>query len=77
MTALRDIAHDRLLTEAQAADFLSLSIRTLQCWRVRGGGPSFVRCGRAIRYRLRDLLSWIDAQTAISTTEADAKGAGQ
>jgi len=77
MTSIHDTAHDVLLTEAQAADFLSLSMRTLQAWRVRGGGPLFVRCGRAVRYRLRDVLAWIDAKTVTSTTEADAREAGR
>ena len=63
---------DTLLTEAQAADFLSISMRTLQAWRVRGGGPVFIRAGRAIRYRRRDLIEWIDSNSATSTCAADA-----
>ena len=59
---------DVLLTEAQAADCLNLSIRTLQAWRVKGCGPLFVRAGRAVRYRRRDLIAWMDANTASSTT---------
>lgn len=52
----------RLMTEVDAADFLRLSIRTLQAWRSQGRGPGFVRVGRAIRYRKADLIAWIDAQ---------------
>jgi hypothetical protein len=54
---------DTLLTEAEAADFLKLSVRTLQAWRVRVAGPAFVHVGRAIRYRRRDLIAWIEANT--------------
>ena len=54
---------DALLTEAEAADFLKLSIRTLQAWRLRVAGPAFVHVGRAIRYRRRDLIGWIEANT--------------
>jgi Helix-turn-helix domain len=54
---------DALLNEVQAADFLDLSIRTLQAWRLRGSGPPFVKAGRAVRYRRRDLLDWIEANT--------------
>lgn len=71
-TTLSNTDPDALLTEAQAADFLSISMRTLQAWRVRGGGPVFVRAGRAIRYRRRDLLDWINANTATSTSAAEA-----
>jgi Helix-turn-helix domain len=58
--------HDALLTEVQAADLLSLSVRTLQAWRTRAFGPAFVRAGRAIRYRRRDLFTWMDANTVLS-----------
>lgn len=57
---------DALLTEVQAADLLSLSVRTLQAWRTKMFGPAFVRAGRAIRYRRRDLLAWMDANTVPS-----------
>ena len=54
---------DELTTEVEAADFLKISIRTLQAWRCRGVGPAYVRAGRAIRYRRRDLIAWIEANT--------------
>nr|WP_247298087.1 MULTISPECIES: helix-turn-helix domain-containing protein [unclassified Bradyrhizobium] len=57
---------DALIAEVQAADFLRISIRTLQAWRCRGAGPAFVRVGRAIRYRRRDLLAWIEVNTVTS-----------
>jgi hypothetical protein len=59
--------NDALLTEVQTADVLNLSIRTLQAWRTKGSGPSFVRAGRAIRYRRCDLYAWMDANTVSST----------
>ena len=61
--------HDGLLNERQAAALLSLSIRTLQSWRLRGGGPKFIRAGRAVRYRRRDLTEWIDRRTVASTSD--------
>ena len=54
---------DTLLTEAQAADVLNLSVRTLQAWRLKGGGPLFVHAGRAVRYRRRDLFAWVNSNT--------------
>lgn len=62
-TALRNTDPDCLLTEVHAADVLSLSVRTLQAWRMNGVGPSFVRAGRAIRYRKGDLADWVRANT--------------
>jgi predicted DNA-binding transcriptional regulator AlpA len=54
---------DALLREQDAADLLSVSVRTLQSWRIRLAGPPFVQVGRAVRYRRRDLIAWIDANT--------------
>jgi hypothetical protein len=39
------------------------SVRTLQAWRIRIAGPAFVQVGRAVRYRRRDLIAWIEANT--------------
>jgi excisionase family DNA binding protein len=68
MHAAAHINPDALLTEAQAADLLNLSIRTLQAWRVRGGGPLFVRLGRSVRYRRTDISKWLDASVLPHTS---------
>jgi len=60
---------DALLAEVYAAELLGLSSRTLQAWRIKGIGPAFVRAGRAIRYRRRDLIAWMDANTVVSKKE--------
>jgi hypothetical protein len=54
---------DALLTECAVSGILNLSIRTLQSWRLRRAGPPFVQAGRAVRYRRRDLIKWIEANT--------------
>jgi len=70
-------SQDRLLCEKSAARFLGLSIRTLQAWRHRSVGPSYVRAGRAIRYRLQDLTSWIVSNTvSVGERCRPADGAG-
>jgi excisionase family DNA binding protein len=60
---------DVLLREEDAADLLNLSVRTLQAWRLRRTGPPFVQVGRAVRYRRRDLIAWIDANTIGSNSK--------
>jgi len=60
---------DALLVEIHAADLLKVSSRTLQAWRANRRGPPFIRAGRAIRYRRRDLIAWMDANT-VSPSEA-------
>jgi len=63
---------ERLMNEKEAAPFLGVSVRTLQCWRVRGGGPRFIRISRrAVRYCPSDLAEWIAARRVSNTGEAD------
>ena len=57
------VENDALLAESEVARLLCLSVRTLQAWRISGAGPSYVRAGRAIRYRRRDVIDWIEANT--------------
>ncbi|MEO3430537.1 helix-turn-helix domain-containing protein [Pelagibius sp. CAU 1746] len=60
---------DRLINENEAANFLGYTVRALQNWRLRGGGPSFVKVSaRSIRYRRRDLIAWADARAVASTS---------
>jgi Helix-turn-helix domain len=67
------IAHDpdSALTENHAADFLGLSVSTLRAWRVRGGGPRYVKFSKAVRYQRRALIEFQRAHTITSTPEAD------
>jgi len=65
---------DAALNENQAGEFLGVSVRTLQAWRVRGGGPPYVKIGRAVRYQRRALVTFQEQHTVTSTTEADARG---
>lgn len=64
----------RVMTPAQAAEYLGLSYDALQKMRARGNGPVFMPWGRRmIRYRISDLDAWIDNQpTCQNTGEAAA-----
>jgi len=59
---------DSLLKEKEAATFLAVSVRTLQAWRIDNSGPPFIRLGRAIRYRLKALIEWLNSNTRQSKT---------
>ncbi|MDP9103745.1 MAG: helix-turn-helix domain-containing protein [Pseudomonadota bacterium] len=58
----------RLIDQRVAAEFLDVSTRTLEGWRLRGGGPVFIKAGRSVRYRPCDLIDWTEAQRRISTS---------
>lgn len=62
----------QMLTEAEAAQIASVSIRILQTWRGKGRGPRFTKVGRAVRYNPEILKDWLRDQTVQSTAEADA-----
>jgi len=57
-----------ILDEGEAAQFLRVSIRTLQSWRVSGRGPAFIKLGRSVRYDRGTLAQWLAAQTFASTS---------
>jgi excisionase family DNA binding protein len=58
-----------LLTTEQTAQILGISPSTLAKARVFGGKLPFVKLGRSVRYRLEDILSFIDQQTRVSTSQ--------
>ena len=59
-----------MLRTSDAAKALGLKKSTLEAWRCRGGGPSFVRFGGAIRYREEDLDRFITENTHRNTSES-------
>ena len=54
-----------------AGDYLGLSHRTLDGYRVSGDGPAFHRFGNRVRYRRSDLDDWAANRRATTTAEAD------
>lgn len=47
------------MDESGAAAYTGHSPRTYQQWRYRGEGPPYIKCGKAVRYSLRDLDAWL------------------
>jgi len=61
---------DCMIDETKAAGFVGYTIRALQNWRVRGGGPKFIKVsGRSIRYRRRDLIEWAESKLCANTSQ--------
>jgi excisionase family DNA binding protein len=48
-----------LLDGRATADYLGVSPRTLEAWRLRGVGPAYVKLGGLRRYRRADLDAWV------------------
>ncbi len=60
----------KLVDENGAAEILAVSVRSLRSWRVNGGGPTYVKLGRAVRYAEADLIAWISANARRHTATA-------
>ncbi len=58
-----------LLTAAEAAQILKVSLSWLAKARMRGDGPPFIKVGRAIRYSDAGLQQWMKSQQRLSTSE--------
>lgn len=56
-------------TPSEAARYLRISVSTLAKLRVYGGGPPFMRIGRAIRYSRAELDTYMTTRAARSTSD--------
>ena len=59
-----------LLNTMEAAEALRLAAGTLEKLRTYGGGPRYVKLGRAVRYRREDLEAWL-ADRVVGSTSHD------
>lgn len=57
------------LTTREAAQYLGLAVSTLNKWRCHGGGPEFLKLGRAVRYRREDLDAFLATRRLSSTAQ--------
>lgn len=60
---------DAKLTSAEGDDYLRRAHGFLAKLRVAGGGPTFLKIGRAILYRRRDIDAWLAARECASTSD--------
>lgn len=60
----------QLVNEKEAADIICYSVRALQNWRCRGGGPKFIKVSsRSIRYSISDLNEWAEERKIANTAQ--------
>ena len=68
--------NNELLTEAQAAAYLGLkNPKTLAVWRSKKKYPlTYVKYGRTVRYRRKDLEAFIEAKVVYQATPKGGRG---
>lgn len=55
---------NQLLTEAETSELVGVSQQTLGIWRCTGRYRlPFVKIGRLVRYRRRDVDEWLESRT--------------
>jgi hypothetical protein len=50
------------LTTEDVSELLGIPVRTLEDQRYRGVGPKYQKFGRAVRYKLEDILSYTNSE---------------
>ncbi|MBL7487342.1 helix-turn-helix domain-containing protein [Frankia sp. AgB1.9] len=51
------------MTPTELAEFLGVSTRQLQRWRLADQGPAYVQIGRSVRYQRLVVLDWVKRST--------------
>lgn len=73
------IGADPLMKEDQAAELLTVAVKTIQHWRATGAGPSYVKLGTGlrapVRYRKSALLKFLADCDRSSTADHAVKAA--
>lgn len=52
------MANDNRLTVTQLAERLQVSVNMIYRWNSDGTGPKYMRIGKHVRYRVRDVEAW-------------------
>jgi hypothetical protein len=65
----QDASRVVLLTPAETAKFLRISVSWLAKARMQGDGPPYIRVGHAIRYGEAALWQWTKSRQRLSTSE--------
>jgi hypothetical protein len=60
---------DVLLTTQDAAAYLHVSPRTLEKWRLAGGGPRYRKLIHRVVYTQQDIDTWVEEQARTSTSD--------
>jgi predicted DNA-binding transcriptional regulator AlpA len=52
----------RLLKQEEVAELIGMSRAWLEQCRFRKTGIPYLKLGRAVRYRMKDVMEWLEAQ---------------
>ena len=73
MKNIKPDGRQSMLITKEAAGYIGLKKTTLEAWRCRGGGPVFIKLGKAVRYRREDLDEFINSRARTNTSQTDGE----
>ena len=59
----------QFMNTKETAEFLCISPRTLDRFRVQGGGPVYRKFGGRVVYAIEDILKWADSRKRRNTAD--------
>ena len=68
-------SRDRFVDKFEAASLIGCSPRTLDKWAHAGIGPRYFKISRLRRYRVSDILDWLEAQPKHAGVDCGMKAA--
>ena len=69
---MHDKPDDYLGTPSEVAPYIHHDDRSLARWRAEGRGPCYIKAGRRILYRKRDLDAWLNERRVTPVRESGA-----
>ena len=51
----------RYMGEKEVAALIGFAVQSLRNWRFLDRGPRYVKMGRSVRYRFKDVLDWMES----------------
>lgn len=68
---IKNQSSDPLLTTLEAAAYIGVTQATLNAWRCVGRyNIPFLKVGRLVKYRRRDLEAWLESRVHVNNTTA-------
>ena len=54
----------KLLKSKEVAEIMGLKVQALEMWRQRDIGPRYLKLGHNVRYRIEDVIAWLNSRPA-------------
>jgi hypothetical protein len=67
----------RLMSRSDVDKHFDIPKRFLEISACKGGGPAFIKIGRLTRYKVSDILDWINTHRFENTSQLGLPGKGQ